>query len=98
MTLVTTQIEALLPDAADASYAALRDLKLAVVADITARAADLKIITHYTPGETLPALVIAHALYGSADLEANVDDLVARNQIQNPGAVPGGRALEVLTP
>lgn len=94
---VTDQLDAVMASAGSDTLPVLQDLRAAVVADLTKRAANLQIVTHYTPQETLPALVIAHALYGAAGLEANVDDLVARNQVKNPGAVPGGQMLEVLS-
>lgn len=77
----------------DSLYIALVDVRAAVVADINERAARLPVITSYTSPVTLPALVIAHQLYGDA---TRADDLVARNGIRHPGFVPGGRELEVL--
>ena len=43
--------------------------------------------------QDLPALVIAHQIYGDAK---NVDDIVNRNQIANPLRVVAGTRLEVL--
>lgn len=80
--------------APDAAYAALTDLRAAVVRDITARGADLSRIVRYTPPATLPALVVAYQLYGDAQRET---EIVARNRIRHPGFVAGGRPLEVLT-
>lgn len=80
--------------AADEVYTALLELRVAVVRDITARGADLARITSYTPGATLPSLVVAHRLYGDPLREAEV---CARNRIRHPGFVTGGRPLEVLT-
>jgi len=81
-------------EADDAVYGALADLRGAVVRDIAARGADLARVVRYTPPETLPALVLAHRLYGDA---ARDGELVARNGIAHPGFVPGGLELEVLT-
>jgi prophage DNA circulation protein len=82
------------PDCDDATYQALTDLRAAVVRDITARGADLARIVSYAPRTTLPALVVAHMLYGDA---AKTDVIIARNRLRHPGFVPGGRVLEVLT-
>ena len=46
-----------------------------------------------TPLTTIPSLVLAHQLYGSIDL---ADDLVARNHVQHPAFLVGGRTLQVL--
>ena len=82
------------PDCDDATYQALNDLRTAVVRDITARGADLARIVTYSPRATLPALVVAHHLYGDA---TKADELVTRNRLRHPGFVQGGRPLEVLT-
>lgn len=59
----------------DASYAALRALRVSVVADLLARGASLAplVLRHF--GANLPALVLAQTLYGDATREA---DLVRR--------------------
>lgn len=77
----------------DATFNALADLRAAVVQDIGARGADLARVVGFTPKATLPALVVAHILYGDA---TRADEIVARNHIRNPGFVPGGQPLEVL--
>lgn len=92
---IAGQLEALAETADDATYGALTDLRLAVIKDITVRAADLHRIVSYPVPATLPALVVAHRLYANINL---TDDLVARNRIAHPGFVPGGRTIEVLTP
>lgn len=78
----------------DATYRALNAVRVAMIKDITTRSADLARTVHYTPTTTLPALVVAHQLYGDAHKEA---DIIARNKLRHPGFVPGGKALEVLT-
>lgn len=79
----------------DKIYQALTDLRAAVIRDVTTRAANLARVVQYTPKATLPALVVAHGLYGDA---ARAGDLIARNRsIRHPGFVTGGRAIEVLT-
>lgn len=77
----------------DASYAAMVQLKATVIRDINLRGRNLKQITHYTPATTLPALVIAHLVYGDARREA---DIVSRNAIVHPGFVSGGVELEII--
>ncbi|HEX7124679.1 MAG TPA: DNA circularization N-terminal domain-containing protein [Thermodesulfobacteriota bacterium] len=84
-----------LADAGDDETAAAVDaVRIAVVQDLTARGGTLARLRTVTPVVTLPALVLAHQLYGDA---TRADELVARNRIRHPGFVPGGRALEVLT-
>ena len=87
------QLDALIETADDSVYAALADLRVAVIQDITRRGADLARLVSYTPSTTLPALVIAHALYEDATRDA---EIVARNHIRHPGFVPGGQAIKVL--
>lgn len=80
--------------ASDPVCLALGDLRVAMVRDLTERAADLRRIQTHTPAATLPALVVAHQLYGDANREAEV---VARNAVVHPGFLTGGQALEVLS-
>jgi prophage DNA circulation protein len=50
-----------------------------------------------TPLQTIPALVLAHSLYGDAWYQsARADELVARNRIIHPGFVPAGRAVTYI--
>ncbi len=76
----------------DRLYDALTALRAAVVADITARGADLARQVSYTPAQVLPALVVAYQIYGSID---SAPDIVTRNRVRHPGFVPAA-ALEVL--
>lgn len=95
---ITEQLDSVAYGADDATAIALQDLRTAVALDLQSRAADLARVSRYTPGETLPALVVAHRLYGPAAVGDRADELVARNRLAHPGFVPGGRPLEVLTP
>jgi hypothetical protein len=70
-------------------------LRIAMIADVTARGASLARLYAFTPAATEPAVVIAQRLYGDAD---QAEEIVARNAIAWPGFVPGGVALEVLSP
>lgn len=78
----------------DGAYQALRNLRLALVKDITARGGNLTRLYDYTPAGTEPALVTAQRLYGDA---RRAEEIVSRNRIAHPGFVPAGQPLEVLT-
>lgn len=91
------QLDAVQASAGDDLFAALEDLRAALAADITARAADLARLTRFTPAAAMPALVIAHRLYGPVDLENSTADLLARNGVEHPAFVPAQIPLEVLT-
>jgi prophage DNA circulation protein len=81
--------------AGHAVYAALMDLRTALVRDIGARADVLPRASHITMPSTLPALVVAYRAYGDASRDA---ELLALNPtIRHPGFVPGGRPLVVLS-
>lgn len=76
-----------------AADTALLNLRTAVVDDLGTRAAELPRVVRFTPPGTLPALALAHRLYGDA---TRADEIVARNRIAHPGFVPGGAELELL--
>lgn len=78
----------------DGVYQALTTLRAAVAEDLRTRGARLPELAGYTPRATMPALVIAHRLYGDA---ARADEIVTRNHVSHPGFVTGGEALEVLS-
>jgi len=59
----------------DASYVTLRALRTAVIADLTARGADLAPLIVVSRPLSVPALALANQLYGDATRE---DDLVRR--------------------
>lgn len=91
---VTADLDEAMTTAADPLYGALHALRTAVVRDITVRGANLARLGDLTPGETLPALVVAHAYYGDA---AREPDVLSRNPaIRHPGFVPGGKPLKVI--
>lgn len=78
-----------------AQYASLRR---AMVRDITARGGTLDRLQSHTPPATVPALVLAHRIYGDpAGVEARAAELVERNRIAHPGFVPGGQPLQILS-
>jgi prophage DNA circulation protein len=78
----------------DDTYQALNEVRVAMINDISTRSADLARTVNYTPKTTLPALVIAHELYGDATTE---EKIINRNNIRHPGFITGGNSLEVLT-
>jgi prophage DNA circulation protein len=77
----------------DSVYLALQDLRAAVADDIRERGLRLPQVASYTPHATVPALLVAHAIYGDARRE---EDITQRNNLRHPGFVPGGEPLEVL--
>jgi prophage DNA circulation protein len=94
-------IDALAFDAADAldddRWQALRELRAAMVADLTARGANLARVYQYTSRATEPALVIARRLYDvTSTIEVRAAELVERNEIAHPGFVAGGAVITVL--
>lgn len=74
-------------------YRQLAQLSAALVSEMSRRAASLAPLTRVTPATTLPALLLAHRLYGDA---RQAEQIVTRNRIVHPGFVPGGVELEVL--
>lgn len=88
------KLDAQMLAADDETYRALDSVRVAMIRDISARSADLARTVSYTPKATLPALVVAHDLYGDALQETKI---INRNKIRHPGFVTGGQSLEVLT-
>lgn len=78
----------------DDVYNALVALRAALSTDLRTRALAMPNLTQYTPQATLPAVVIAHRLYGDA---TRADEICVRNNVRHPGALRGGMALEVLS-
>ena len=66
-------------------YRALTELRSAAWTDLTDRARSSARLRVIRPGAVLPALVLSHGLYGTAD---RADEIVARNRIRHPGFVP----------
>lgn len=87
-------LDALLPFLPDASFAALSDLRAALMLDIQTRAATLPSLIQWTPPATMPLLLIAQILYGDP---TRADEIGRRNGIADPNFVPGGVPLEVLS-
>lgn len=87
-------IDDLLEDAGDALYGPLVDLRTALVNHLSAVTADLPQVITYTPRVQLPALVLSQILYGSS---RRAQELIDRNNIRNPCAVPARDELEILS-
>jgi prophage DNA circulation protein len=71
-------------------YAALVDLRRAIVRHLSTVADELPGAVTYTPARTMPALVVAHQMTGDASTEA---ELIDANNIRHPLFVPGGQVL-----
>ena len=78
---------------ADPLYLSLTDLRVAVLTDLSDRGQRLPSLVGFTPRAELPALVLAHQLYGDA---SRGDELIALNNIRHPGFVPAGTELQAL--
>ncbi len=86
-------LDARMLTAPDPVYRTMSDLRATMVRDVTVRGADLARLTDVTPAATVPALVLAHRIYGDATRET---DVLSRNTtIRHPGFVPGGTRLRV---
>lgn len=90
---LAAQLDTEMETAPDTTYAALADLRTAMVSDINTRGADLAQISYFTPADTQPALVLAYQLYGDPTQDQMI---VGRNNIIHPGFVPAGSPIEVL--
>lgn len=91
---LANQLDTLASTADDVSYNALMELRAAITRHLTNASADLPRVIDYTPATTLPALVIAHNLYGDASKDT---DIIDRNGIRNPCLIGGGQSIEVLS-
>lgn len=78
----------------DALFRALSALGAASTRAVAARSDSLPRVGTVRFSATLPALVVAHRVYGDA---TRADEIVSRNHVRHPGFVPGGVALEVAT-
>lgn len=77
----------------DSAYAALTDLRTAVIKAVPDPEQTLPRLVQYAPRETLPSLLVAYQLYGDASRSG---DIVTRNAPRHPGFLIGGQRLEVL--
>ncbi|MDB5432431.1 MAG: circulation-like protein [Caulobacter sp.] len=79
----------------DQAYAALRNVRLAMIADVTARGGSLARLFTYQLATVEPALVLSYRIYGNAGRDAEIVD---RNRVRHPGFVPAATPIELLTP
>lgn len=93
--LVDREVESASETGDDEVTATLQDLLVAVSRDLAVRAQRLPSRVLFEAPATLPALVIAHRLYGSTE---RTEDIIDRNGIAHPGFVGSHRVLEVLDP
>ena len=77
----------------DAIYTALRDARVAVAADLSAKIRDSARLIAYRNPATRPGLAVAYDVHGDATREP---ELIARNKIRHPGFVGIGE-LRVLS-
>ena len=85
------------PQEAGQLWQGLQAARVAWAADMAARIGRLAAVRSVVLGGTVPVALVAHALAGDepASVIATAEDLVRRNRMRQPGAVPPG-ALEVL--
>jgi len=88
---ITALLDAEAEVADDAAYGPLVDLRAQVQQAVPGTSAFASVVT-ITRRTAIPSLVLAYQLYGSVDLEV---DIIARNDISNPGFVVG--QLKVLS-
>jgi prophage DNA circulation protein len=90
---LSDEIDDLMVDASDELYHALHGLRAALALHLSTVAASLPETLAYEAREQVPALLLAHLLYGDARLES---DIVARNAAPHPLFLAG--TLEVIAP
>lgn len=78
----------------DDLFRTLASLRIAVIRDVTARSAGLPDVSSVTLKASLPAVVLAHRLYGDPSTS---NDLIARNDVRHPLFLPAGTPMEVLS-
>lgn len=83
--LLEAEVTAAADQGEDATAAALRALRAAVAEDLTARAADLARLRDVRTAAPLPALALAHRLYGDA---GRADELAAYAGAADPNFLP----------
>ncbi len=95
-TAITNLIDDLLADdqLTDDIYGPLVNLRASLVKHFAQVANSLPELTDYIPQQTVPALVLAYRLYGTAGREPEI--LVRNPRLRDPSAVPGGQSLKVL--
>lgn len=80
--------------APDSLYEALVTMRAETVRHLAEVARSVPELSTFTPKQELPAVVLAHLLYGDARREAEIVD---RNDVRYPGLLDPGEPLEVLS-
>lgn len=91
--LLLEQIDTLIETSTDDEYYPLVDLQTALAKRVDEVAPGLQKINHIQLQQSVPALVLAHQLYGDA---TKADELISRNSVKHPSFMPAGEDLEVL--
>jgi len=90
---ITELIDDVAATAPDSLYEELVTMRAATVLHLDEVARSVPELATFTPREEMPALVLAHLLYGDA---RRADEIVARNDARYPGLLAPGEPLEVL--
>lgn len=92
--LIADALDVEMQSAGDDAFPALQQLRADLVRSVPGEDSSLARLVQFTPPASVPSLVLAYRLYGALDLES---DLLARNHVEHPVFVLGGRELEVLS-
>ena len=87
-------IDTLIDNGSDDEYDALSNLQTAIVRRVEEIEPSLQRVNTIELQEPVPAVVLAHTLYGDA---SRADELIQRNRVTHPVFVPAGKTLEVLS-
>lgn len=87
------QLDAIAETSDDAQYYALVELRAALIRRVDEVAPGLGRVSTVSVARSVPALVLAHQVYGDAN---RGDELADRNALEHPSFVPAGQAIEVL--
>lgn len=87
-------IDVLIDNGSDDEYDALTSLQTAIVRRVEEIEPSLQRVNTIQLQESMPAVVLAHTLYGDAN---RADELIQRNRVTHPVFVPAGKTLEVLS-
>lgn len=88
-----TELDMLIESGDDLTYNTLVELQTHLMRRINDAATDLLRIDHIQLEASIPALVLAHQVYGDA---TRADELATRNSLSNPNFLPTGMDIEVL--
>ncbi|MFW6087531.1 MAG: DNA circularization protein [Myxococcota bacterium] len=91
---VAEVLDQVMGEAGDRTYEAIARLRASIVAHLDQVARSLPELATYTPAVEMPALLLAHLLYGDARREA---EIVERNDPSQPGLLDPAEPLEVLS-